>query len=281
MAEHPNESRCVWISYPWTRSEERDFRYLIPQLREANIEAVYDSFQLMPEARLWPRIMQRLLSIGFDGWMYILTHQCFSQRLYADELSSAIDQMLLHMGPGYPVMGLMYGIGSSHVPPVLRILPCISLADPDWRSQISRALHKDGSDTHRARKENRFVWNVHPCYGGNPSNVAVEVRTRGQVMQYWRFAVPKSVSVIRWGQGPAGGREISSIRLGETSGSAKYANCEVNWFGAANAVSSTESAYTVFSSLPDFICFGPAQSPLGPPVQMEVLWPNLIKQRTP
>src|SRR5512145_252595 len=76
MAKNQSGARPrLWISYPWIRNEERDFNYLVPQLKAANIEAVYDSFQLQPDSQLGERIIQRLLSIGFDGWLYILTHQ--------------------------------------------------------------------------------------------------------------------------------------------------------------------------------------------------------------
>jgi hypothetical protein len=270
----------LWVSYPWVGSEERDFRYLIPQLQNANVEAVYDSFQLMPDSRLWPRIMQRLLSIGFNGWMYILTHQCCTRKAYTDELTSAIDQTLLHLGPSFPMIGLMYGIGNNLVPPNLRILPCISLGDPDWKNQVSKALKKDMSQgQHGKPREKRFVWELHPCFDGNPSLTAIEVHSRGQAIKFWRFAVPKSVSLVRWGQGPAGGKSISRNRLDEACGAGKYANCDINWFGASDVVSNTESAYAVFSgSLPEFICFGPAQAPSGPPAQMEILWPGLMKQ---
>ena len=270
----------LWISYPYIGSEERDFRYLIPQLQNAGIEAVYDSFELMPEIRLWPRIMQRLLSIGLDGWMYVLTHQCCMRKSFTDELTSAIDQTLLHMGPGFPMMGLMCGIGSGQVPPMLRVLPCISLGDPDWKSQVSKALKKDPSRTQKTRgRETRFVWQIHPSYGGNPLMTAIEVHTRGQSIQYWRFALPKNIRPISWGQGPAGRMDISLAKLGETWGVCKYSNCDVHWFGAADAVSNTDSAYAVFSgSLPEFICFGPAQAPLGPPAQMEILWPAMMMQ---
>ncbi len=268
----------LWVSYPWIGREERDFGYLVPQLQDANIEAVYDSFEIMPDHRLWPRIMQRLMSVGFDGWTYILTHQCCTRKAYADELTSAIDQTLLHLGPGFPMMGLMSGIGSNHVPPNLRVLPCISLGDPDWKNQISRALQKSAPQVQNGRiREKRFVWNLIPRYDGNPSMTAIEVHSRGQEIRYWRFAVPKSVNLVRWGHGPAGGGAFSQDRLGEARGSGRYANCDIDWFGGADPVSLSESAYAVFSgSLPEFICFGPAQAPLGPPAQMEILWPGLI-----
>lgn len=265
----------LWVIYPWIRNEEKDFRFLVPQLREASIEVVYDSLELLPDARLWPRIMQRLLGIGFDGWMYILTHQCCTRKLYTDELTSAIDQTLLHVGRGFPMMGLMHGIGNNQVPPMLRALPCISLGDPDWKMQVSRVLKKKEVLNQPGKSsETRFVWEIHSCFGGNPSLTAIEVHSRGPTIQYWRFAVPKSVRPVNWGRGSAGGKEISSNRLGETKGMGIFSNCEVHWFGAADAVSLHESAYAVFSGpLPEFICFGPAQHPLGPPGKMEILWP--------
>jgi hypothetical protein len=167
------------------------------------------------------------------------------------------------------------------VPPVLRILPCISLGDPDWKRQLSGILKSGASHERKASaaNETRFVWKIHPCYDGDASMTAVEVHTKGDQIQYWRFAVPKSAKIARWGQGRAGGGEISRIIFGEAKGSGRYESRDVVWFGAANTVSVTESAYAVFSGpLPDFICFGPSQSAFGSPGKMEVLWPGLNKQ---
>lgn len=281
MADNQSASSPrFWISYPWIRNEERDFTYLVPQLKADNIEAVYDSFQLKPDLRLAERIVQRLMSIGFDGWLYILTHQCFTQRAYMDQLTAAIDQTLIHMGPDFPMAGLMYGIGSQQVPPVLRTLPCISLGDPDWRRQLSSILKPDTLHSRKiVPKGPRFVWKIHSTYEGDRSLTAVEVHTKGDRIQYWRFAVPKNSRVIRWGQGRSGGGEISRIIFAEAKGSGRYENRDVSWFGAANTVSETESAYAIFSGpLPEFICFGPAQTPFGSPGKMEMLWPSLMKQ---
>ncbi len=265
----------LWISYPWISREAGDFSYLVGQLKDASIEAIYDSFELLPDTCLWQRIEQRLLSIGFDGWLYILTHQCFIHRDYADELTTAINQTLLRLGPDLPTAGLMHGIATQNVPPVLRARPCISLGDPDWKRQLSEALnHRTPQGEKEAKKkETRFIWKVHSNYGNNPLMTAIEVRSRFESVQYWRFAVPKPALPVSWGQGRAGGGEISRIRFGEARGSGRYGNRDVTWFGAANIVSQTESAYAVFPGpLPDFICFGPAKDPFGPPGQMEILW---------
>lgn len=269
----------LWISYPWISKEERDFTYLVHQLKDANIDAMYDSFQLLPNIHLWQRTVQRLVSVGFDGWLYILTHQCFTRRMCTDELTAAIDQACLRMGPDFPMVGLLYGIASQQVPLMLRVRPCISLGDPDWRQQISEVLshHTQQGKKDAAQRGSHFIWKIHPCYCGDPSMTAVEVHARDESIQYWRFAIPKSAQTAMWGQGPAGGREISRIRFAEASGTGRYGNHDIIWFGAANIISVTESAYAVFSGpLPDFICFGPAKSPFGPPGRMEVFWTSLL-----
>jgi hypothetical protein len=270
----------LWISYQWIRNEERDFNYLIPQLKAANIEAVYDSFQLQPELQSGERIVQRLLSVGFDGWLYILTHQCFTQRSYTEELTAAIDKTILNLGSSFPMAGLMYGIAMQQVPPALRVLPCISLGDPNWSRHLS-GIFKTGAahgKRDRSEKQTRFVWKVHHSFDRDPTVTAVEVRTRGERIQYWRFAIPKSAKVVRWGQGRSDGSEISRVIFGEAKGAGKYENHDVTWFGAANAVSDTESAYALFSgALPDFICFGPARTPFGSPGKMELFRPGLMR----
>ena len=96
----------------------------------------------MPDMRLWERIVPRLVSIGFDGWLYILTHQCFTRRAYTDELTAAIDKVMLRLGYEFPMIGLMHGIATQNVPPALRVRPCISLGDPEWKQQLSETLQR-------------------------------------------------------------------------------------------------------------------------------------------
>lgn len=266
----------LWISYPWADREERDFEYLTKQLESKNFETAYNSIKIMQDTRLSQRIVQRLQSIGSDGWLYILTHQCVMRREYTEELTSAIDQTLLHMGPRFPILGLMYGIASNHVPARLRILPCISLGDPGWNSQVREIFNKSKSSARlsKTRKESRFIWKQHPCYGGNPSITAIEVHSRGETVGDWRFAIPKSCHPIRWGQGSSGGGALSKVRFGEVTGTGRYENNDVYWFGASNTVSITESAYVLFEgTLPDFVCFGSAVNSRGVPGKMEIYWP--------
>lgn len=267
----------LWVSYPWINSEERDFAYLTRHLENVKFDAVYDSIPIMSDHKFSQRIIQRLQSVGCDGWLYVLTHQCISRKDYTGELLSAIDQTKLRLGPRFPMVGLMYGIADSHLPPMLRVLPTVSLGDPDWNSLVREIYLKSRSEIPKkpACKESRFIWKIHPCFGGDPSFTAIEVRSRGETIPQWRFAIPKSCHLIRWGQGRAGGGEISRVRFEEASGSGQFNNNQVFWFGAANTVSNSESAYVLFSGkLPDFICFGPAQKGCGQPGRMEIFWPG-------
>jgi hypothetical protein len=276
-----SENLRLWISYPWISKEERDFTYLVEHLKTADIEAVYDSLQLLPETPLCERTLQRLLSVGFDGWLYILTHQCFTRKTCTDELTSAIDQALRRMGPDFPMMGLLSGIATQQVPPVLRVRPCISLGDPDWKRQVSEALRRRTPRDKRGivREETGYIWSIHACYCGDPSMTAVEVRAKGESIQYWRFAIPRLAQTVRWGQGPSGGQAISNAGVSEATGSGRYGSHSITWFGAANTIPNTESAYAVFSGpLPDFICFGSATSPFGPPGPMETVKTASLKQ---
>ena len=269
----------LWISYPWLNREERDFTYLVSQLKEANVEATYESLQLLPDIHLQERAVQRLRSIGMSGWLYILTHQCLTRKECAGELTAAINQTMRCMGPDFPMAGLLYGISTHHVPLTLRMRPCISLADSNWKEQLLNVFRIPEHQNNKNPDDTRFVWKIHPCFCGDPSMTAIEVHSKEESIEYWRFAVPKHVRAVAWGQGPSDGRGISHARLGEATGTGKYGNQDIAWFGGANVLSKTESAYVVFSGpLPEFICFGPGKGPFGPPGQMEAYWTTLLKK---
>jgi hypothetical protein len=262
-----------WISYPWMNREERDFAYLVSQLKEANIDAVYESLQLSPDRHLQERAIQRLHSVGVKGWLYILTHQCFTRKECSLELTAVMQHAMRCLGPDFPMAGLLYGISLQHVPASLRIHPCISLADSNWKQQLLDIFKLHESQSGSCADDANFVWKIHARFCGDPSMTAIEVHSKDESIEYWRFAIPKDTRPIAWGQGPSGGRGLSHTRSGEASGSGKYANQDISWFGAADVISKTESAYIVFCGpLPEFICFGPAKGPFGPPGKMEVYW---------
>ncbi len=271
----------LWVSYPWVCREEGDFAGLVPQLKRAGIDATYDSLELKPDTRMVERIVQRLLSIDFDGWLYVLTHQLLTHKSCADDLVAAVNQAIVQIGPEFPMIGLLHGVAAQQVPPALRLRPCVSVADPHWGDQVSKAMRPRSSPktAEAGPQETQFAWKAHVGYGGDPSMTAIEVGSKLESVPYWRFAIPKTARVTKWGPGPAGGGEICPHKFGVTRGSGKYGSFDVVWFGAANAISPTESAYIVFSGpLPDFVCFGPALSPNGPPQQMEIRWASLANR---
>lgn len=272
----------LWISYPWVNREERDFAYLVAQLKEAHIDATYDSLQLLPERQLQERAIQRLLSVGFDGWLYILTHECFTRKTCTEELTAALHKATQRMGPDFPMAGLVHGIDIQYVPSMLRERPCISLTNPDWQKQLKETFKFQALPARKKGSEHtRFIWQIHPSFCGDSSMTAVEVSSRKDSIPYWRFAIPRSARAVAWGQGPCGGRGISCVRFGEASGFGKYGTQEIFWFGAANIISNMESAYAVFSGpLPEFICFGSAKGLLQPPGQMEIYWPAISNKKT-
>ncbi|MEJ2108315.1 MAG: hypothetical protein P8Z37_00075 [Acidobacteriota bacterium] len=270
----------IWISYPWIHSEERDFSGITECLEENNFEAVYESIQIVPNAGILNKVEQKLQGFGFDGWICVLTHKSMTHRECTNELNNAIECVRQLMGPRYPILGLMYGIVSGQMPPVLRMLPCISLSDPNWHAHLRAAVHKYKFAALQQPKRDpmRFIWEVHNRYHGNESLTLIEVRTRGESIPEWRFAVPKSCRLVRWGQGTQAGCENTKVRFGEVHGTGTYKDNEVFWFGASNTVTNSECAYILLSGkLPDIICFGPARDTCGIPGKMEVFRPGCLE----
>ena len=277
MNDTPEAPPRLWITYPWTQREEGNFSYLVSQLKEAGIQASYDAVEIRPDISLWQIIERKLESNGIDGWAYVLTPLSMMRRTCTDELVSAFNRLLREKGAGFPLIGLLHGVAAQNIPALLRVRPCFHLTDPEWKLQVAATFRNCGRKT-PAKEETRFLWKVHEHYGGDPEATAIEVGPRRDSIPYWRFAVPKTVPAAKWGQGPRGGGEISPIKFQVVKGSARMGNSDVQWFGAANAVSVTESAYAVFSGrLPEFVCFGPAKGSMGPPDKMEMFRTGHIK----
>lgn len=268
------ERSRLWISYLWTNREEKDFSYLVPHLSSPEVEPTFDSIELQPDLQLWQRIEQRLLAIDFTGWLYVLTHQVLTRKACADGLISGINKMLLHKGPAFPMVGLMYGIKAQYLPAPLRMRPCLSLEDSEWKNQLSGVLKQLAASTKKqaGRRDSRFTWKIHHGWGGDSSATAVEVAPGAEDIRHWRFAIPKETQVARWGLGAAGGGEILPPSQGVAMGYGKFGSTDVAWFGATGGITGAESAYIVFSGAPpEVVCFGPAENPMGPPRQMEIV----------
>ena len=137
------------------------------------------------------------------------------------------------------MLGLLHGIAAQYVPLALRVRPCFSLGDPDWKLRVLQTLKQRALEgrSQPISKETQFKWKIHPCYAGDPSLTAIEVAPRQDSIPYWRFAIPRSAQAARWGVGAAGGGEISPIKFGVARGTGRYGSYDVAWFGAANGVS--------------------------------------------
>ncbi len=183
------------------------------------------------------------------------------------------------------MVGLLHGIAAEYLPSALKMRPCLSLENPGWRSQVRSALKQRAPSPKKQpmQQATRFTWKIHTCWGGDPSATAIEVGTVNEDITHWRFAIPRSIRAAQWGSGASGGGKISPPKQGLAMGYGRFGSTDVAWFGATGGLSSTESAYIVFSgALPDLVCFGPAENSVGPPHRMETFrinWDGLLFTR--
>ena len=272
--EGKNTSQHLYITHPAARRNDVDFAYLARQLRAAGLAATYDRIELSPGDDLWSRISEQVGSADTAGWAYVITSRCLTDRFCRDQLLCALDRACEERGAGFPLVALLHGIAAQNLPPALKLRPCVHLADPQWKERIKTFLGRHGAEDGA-----QFLWRIHPSYGGDASKTAIEVAPRTESVRFWRFAVPAAIPPVHWGHGPSGGGAISPLRFTVVKGAGKLKNTEIVWFGSEDCLSQAESAYAVFHGrLPEFICFGRARNPSGPPLQMEMFHTGLNRQ---
>jgi len=261
-----NTTQNLSLYFTQLYKDDGDFAYLARQLQSAGLEAVYDPIRLRPGEVLWDHISARITPDEVAAWVYLLTPRCLTDGTCMEELVSALDHAYEKKGAGFPLLGLLHGVAAESLPPALRLRPCVHIADPTWREQVRAVIE------HRHFKGvTQFRWAIHASYGGDPSRIAVEVCPLSEGIRHWRFAVPASIPPIQWGHGPSNGGEISPCRFSVVRGSGLLENSEILWFGSEDYLSQADSAYVVFDRrLPDFVCFGRAKTPSGPPGKMEI-----------
>lgn len=261
----------LWITYAWADDDQGDFRYLVQELKAAGVDATYDKIAIVPGRRLWDQIAQQISQAPIGGWAYLITPNSLASERCREELAYALDRALKDKGGDFPLIGLLHGVGTNDVPPALRVRLCVSLASPDWKEEIRAGLEGRPPEIPSAT-QSQYVWQVHRGYGQNSKLTAVEARPRFGEIMYWRFIVPRSASVVRWGHGPAGGGAISGSKSDIIDGvSGTLDDTEVTWFGSGDKLSPGISAYVVFDeTLPDFLGFALASAPFGQPMQPEI-----------
>ncbi len=269
----------ICITHPWVVKAQAEFAYLVHQLRSVGLDASYDSVEIREGDTLWDHVAPQIASDDIDGWAYVLTQRFMADRRCRDELMATLNRVCEEKGAGFPLAGLLFGIAPLSLPPVLRLRPCFHLADPNWQHQLRAAIRHLPSEQARREGSLHFNWRIHPSYGGDSSRTAVEVGPRSENIRCWRFAVPTSAALKQWGHGPSGGGEISPVRFSVVRGAGRLQNTEITWFGSEDSLSQAESAYAVFAGqLPDFVCFGRARTPEGPPGKMEIFHTGLTRQ---
>ena len=264
MANHPQPK--VWITYAWADDAQGNFAYLVEELRSVGVEATYDKIAIVPGQRIWDQIATRITKDPIDGWAYLITSNSIDSEPCREELAYALDRALNTRGIGFPLIGLLHGVRIADVPPALKVRLCVSLASPNWKEEVKAGLERRPPVVPKA-EQTRYVWQLHQCYEGVPSAIAVEVRPRFGEIMYWRFVVPTSTSIVKWGYGPSGGGSLSGNKTMSVEGfSGDINGVPATCFGAGDKLSPGISAYVVFDgALPDFVGFGLASEPYGQP----------------
>jgi hypothetical protein len=254
------------LTHAGRRNDEWECARIARQLSTIGILVAYDAVQMGPGKGLWDHISARFSSQEINAWAYLLTPPCLADRNCTNELLSALDRVCSMKGAGFPLVGLLHGISAQSLPPALKLRPFVHLADPGWTEQVKSILTR-----RLAESRTQFLWKIHECYGGDTSKTAIEVCPREEGIHHWRFAVPASSLPRQWGRGASGGGSLSPFRFSVSKGAGKLENTDITWFGSEDFLPPTESAYVVFNgTLPDFICFGSAKTPAGPPGEMEI-----------
>lgn len=118
-----------------------------------------------------------------------------------------------------------------------------------------------------------YVWRIHHPIDGVEDRVAVEVAPHRGLLPRWRFVVPAEWDgVVTWGVGrPGGGPVNPSVKRPVEEGPVDLVNGpRVYWFGGHDTLSSKLSAYLVFEGdPPNYLAFGQADDPGGPPNRLE------------
>lgn len=260
----------LWVTYAWADDASGDFTYLVQELASVGVEAKFDKISLTPGQRLWDQIGEQIVSGKLDAWAYLLTPQSLASKPCREELAYALYRCLQDKSD-FPLIGLAHGVSFNDVPPSLAVRLCIPLDSPDWLEQVKAGLERRPPILQMQRKTH-YHWAVHRPYLGNAAETAVEVRPRFGQETFWRFVLLADAKVLRWGHGPSGGlRDLMCTRqMSVEGGSFVWEGKQMQYFGSGDTLSPGTSAYVVLGNpLPQYVMFGHAKDPFGPPAQGE------------
>lgn len=248
----------LWITYAWSDNNEGDFDYLVEELKNNGILAIYDKISLIPGRKLWTQIADRIEKGTLAAWAYLITPDSLSSPACQEELAYALQRALNTKGDEFPLIGLLHKVSIRDVPLALRVRLCINLANPDWIEEVRAGV--EGIPPKRAIPEQLpYIIKIHNRYLNQDNHCAIEIRPRFGEIAYWRLAFPSDgPQPFQWGAGPANGGGISSMQIGTLMG--EYENIggvAMKFIGAGTSLSPSTSAYAVFNgSLPKKFFFG-------------------------
>lgn len=256
----------IWITYAWKDNNKGDFDYIVQELHAIGIESRYDKIELIPGRLLWDQIGNNIINGPFSAWCYLITSESLKSRSCKEELAYALYRAMNDKDDDYPLIGLVHGVSISDIPPALKVRLCVNLDDPNWKDQIKAGIEGRPPQS-ETTSQTQFIYQAYE----NDTTITIEIKPRFGEVMYWRFAIPKNVKVIKWGYGPAGGGSISGLKTNSLEGLQENVNgVPTTCFGAGDRLSPGISAYVVLDKIPDFIGFGLASEPFGPPTQLEI-----------
>ena len=166
----------------------------------------------------------------------------------------------------FPLIALLHQLSVEDLPTPLRVRGSISLSNPNWAetvraSLLAKPLPREKETT------NKFVWQIHPTFAGDPNQTGLEIRPRFGEVTYWRLLYPATAKVQRFSFGPSGGGGLSMINTMTVEGhGTELHGVSLNWVGTGDRLSPSTGAYVVFQDeLPEFVVFSIAKTPFGPP----------------
>jgi hypothetical protein len=280
----------IWITHAWADDTSGNFDYIISRLEAVGVEARYDRRDLVPGLPLWPQIEDRITKDPIDGWGIILTRHSLSSRPCREELNYALGRALGAKGEQFKLIGLLDGdVPMSDVPAPLKTRLCVNLENAGWPTLVRKGLEGEAHGG-PAPFVSEYHWTVHSRYKRSataPAYPAVEVRPRFGQIGAWIFLVPPGTKVMDCAPGSAGGHPLNQWRVNCSPPSpdqkgviteGPMTGAAFEYFGAADPLSTTRSAYAVFEdSFPEWVGFTPV--PESGPVgfhrgRMEVMVPS-------
>jgi hypothetical protein len=248
----------LWITYAWADNDEGNFDFLVQQLADAGIAAIYDKVALIPGRKLWDQIAARISSDPLSGWAYLVTPNSLTSAPCQEELSYALQRTLDTKGEEFPLIGLLHNVSIRDVPLSLRVRLCVNLANPDWIEEI-RAGVAGKPPQRNVPDQAPYIIKIQKNYLGQQGKNAIEIRPRFGEIRYWRLAFPTDgPHPTSWGSGPANGGGLSGIKTEMLEGEFEdLGGMPMKFVGAGNPLTPATSAYLVFDqTLPTKVFFG-------------------------